>query len=185
MQISGCFWTDKMDPIEIPNKIKKEEQKTDESQQPHNNPEESQQEDSSALTISTTAELSTFSDVAVAGFLDNFKLELTNVSQEIRNLTDEQNKLLDKVGEHNTTLQKNPDMTQLIAVMDEMKGGMDRLSMLRQDMSIVHERSIKLRGRAEKLENFCKNAHKKEDDLVAKMVKPSPTPTSRDVNDVD
>lgn len=122
-------------------------------------------------TSPTPPTMQPFPDVVVSGFLDNFKLELTHVSQEIRNLTDEQSKLLEKVGEHNGVLQNSPDMTQLIAVMDEMKGGMDRLARLRHDMSVVHERSEKLRNRAEKLESFCKNAQKKEDDLVAKLDK--------------
>jgi len=119
--------------------------------------------------------LPTFSDPAINGFLDNFKLELTQVCQEIGDLTGKQNELLEKVGEHNDVIQNGPELVQLIKVMEDMKGGMDRLSKLRNEMTVVHDRSEKLKNRAEKLEAFCKSAQKKEDDLVAKMDKPGPS----------
>jgi DNA repair exonuclease SbcCD ATPase subunit len=131
-------------------------EKSDESSQDPENP------------PNATAPTTSFPDKAVAGFLDNFKLELTHVSQEIHNLTNEQSSLLEKVGEHNGVIQNSPDLSQL---MEEMKGGMDRLSKLRHEMNVVHERSEKLRSRAEKLEVVCKSAQKKEDDLVAKLEK--------------
>jgi len=126
----------------------------------------------------TKKDLSVFPDAAVSGFLDNFKLELTHVSQEIASLTDEQNKLLEKVGEHNNVIQSSPDLSQLVKVMDDMKVGMERLTKLRHEMTVVHDRSEKLRSRAEKVESFCKTQQKKEEDLVAKMDKPSTASTT-------
>jgi len=117
------------------------------------------------------AAVPSFPDNAVNGFLDNFKFELNHVSQELKSLTDKQTELLEQVAEHNTEVQNSPEMAHLMKVMEDMKSGMDRLSKLRQDMNVVHDRSEKLKNRAEKLESFCKTAQKREDDLVAKMDK--------------
>jgi len=162
-----------MDPVKNNNAEHEEDNKTEEESR-------QQSEDKTCPPSSSpdVVDVPTFSDMALAGFLSNFKLELTHVAQEMRNLTDEQTKLLEKVGEHNGIIQSSPDMHQLATVMDEMKSGMDRLSKLKHEMVVVHDRSEKLRSRAEKLDAFCKNAQKKEDDLVAKMEKPPESSSS-------
>jgi flagellar motility protein MotE (MotC chaperone) len=137
------------------------------------NPEDHKKENGETPPVKEADAVPTFSENAVNGFLDNFKMELNQVSQELKSLTDKQTELLEEVSEHNEVMQSSPELSQLIKLMEEMKGGMDRLSRLRHDMTVVHDRSEKLKNRAEKLETVCKSAQKKEEDLVAKMDKSS------------
>ncbi|CAL8074687.1 unnamed protein product [Orchesella dallaii] len=115
-----------------------------------------------------------FPEAAVNGLLKHFKMELTHVSSEIRQLTGKQDELLEKVETHNQELEASLEMGELAKVMNEMKMGLERLTKLRQDMNTVHDRSEKLKQRAEKLVTVRQTAERKEEELVAKMEPPPP-----------
>jgi DNA repair exonuclease SbcCD ATPase subunit len=106
---------------------------------------------------------------AVAGLLQACGNELTEVQKELADLTGKQTEMITQIGEHNQMLQNSSQLLELKELMENMKCGLEKLSLVRQEMATIQDRSEKLKERAERLSGLRRAAERREEELVAQL----------------
>ncbi|CAG7816617.1 unnamed protein product [Allacma fusca] len=117
----------------------------------------------------TEPEPITIPPAAVAGLLQSCGNELTEVQKELKELTGKQNEMITQIGEHNQMFQNSPQLQELKELMENMKSGLEKLTLVRQEMATIQDRSEKLKERAERLSGLRRAAERREEELVAQL----------------
>ncbi|XP_077284406.1 biogenesis of lysosomal organelles complex 1 subunit pallidin [Arctopsyche grandis] len=102
------------------------------------------------------------------GLLDVFQEPLVKVATNLNELTTKQKALIDIVDTKNQQLQCNQNSEEMKKMFSDIIGCRDQLTIIKKQMTLLHERSSKLKVRAQ---NVVSNARKRHAVRLAQLDK--------------
>ncbi|XP_045467161.1 uncharacterized protein LOC123675727 [Harmonia axyridis] len=95
--------------------------------------------------------------ILAKGVIDLYLPSIIKAEEHMQGLQDKQKVLTDHMHEQNMKIAKIHDLELKMQIFDKMRIYEKKLSTLKKDMKHLHEWSIKLKARAQKIEEVYKN----------------------------